>query len=137
MAPDLTPCAPPIHALPEKEFRAAIQVLGGLTEEICGDEDLMDLLVPSLRADFTLWESYQFKARPALPSSIVALGGYADKRAPADKLEAWRNHTRGDFHIALFAGDHFYLNGPNKELLSTVSDIVLGITRASQERIIA
>lgn len=136
-APDLPPIQPPIHALPEDTFRAAVRALGGLTDEIWGNEDLLSLLLPALRADFTLWETYVYQARPALSSSIIALGGRSDERAPAGTLEAWRKHTNSDFHVVLFEGDHFYINGPNRDLLLVISNFMLDAVGTDKKQVLA
>ena len=134
LAPGVPNGLPLLHALPDAEFRAAVRALGGLPEEVFGDDDLMDLVLPSLRADFALWETCQFPDRTAVPSSITVLAGDADDRAPTAKLAEWRRHTTGNFEIALFEGGHFYLSGPNKALLSTVSSILLCPAEASGTR---
>lgn len=130
--PDIARGEPPIHALKETEFRAAIRAIGGLTNEVWNNDELMDILTPALRADFALWETHDFPARPTLPTPIIALGGRADSRVSMEKLEAWRIQTSSDFSVVMFEGDHFYLNGPNKELLSALSDSLLRTIDAAE-----
>jgi medium-chain acyl-[acyl-carrier-protein] hydrolase len=133
--PDIVRGDPPIHTLKEAEFREAIRVIGGLTNEVWSNNELMDILAPALRADFALYETHEFPARPALPTPIIALGGRADSRVSMEKLEAWRIHTSSEFSVVMFEGDHFYLNGPNKELLSELSGILLRTIGAAERAV--
>jgi medium-chain acyl-[acyl-carrier-protein] hydrolase len=124
-APDFPSRAEPIHHLPEPEFRAALHALGGTARAVVDNEDLMRLLLPVLRADFTLGEGYRFQPGPPLSTAITALGGVDDDRAPADALEAWRRHTVGPFHRRIFDGGHFYLTDAAAELADTVGQALL------------
>ena len=42
---------------------------------------------------------------------ITAYGGSDDRRVTRAALEAWRAHTRRAFHVQIFPGEHFYLQG--------------------------
>jgi medium-chain acyl-[acyl-carrier-protein] hydrolase len=123
-APDAPVGVARLHDLPELQFRAAIQALGGLTSAVSENEDLMEIILPAVRADFTMWETYTFPSRPALSVPITALGGRRDDRTPPAGVTAWGAHTTGEFRSLLLEGDHFYLNGPNQELLSTVGNTI-------------
>ncbi|XVQ85647.1 thioesterase II family protein [Microbispora siamensis] len=125
-APHLPPVAPHIHALPDDEFRAALHRLGGMPAGVVSDDELMRLLLPALRADFTLWEGYRHRQDPPLPTPITALGGAADDRAPAESLRAWRDHTTAAFTTRLFDGGHFYLNDSAAELTAVLGAVLLG-----------
>lgn len=63
-APDATGIRQ-LHHLPDDEFRAEMLALGGIEPEIADDPDVMAVLMPSLRADFGLWERHQ--PTPAAP----------------------------------------------------------------------
>ena len=59
-APQLPQPKEDIHVLPEREFLASIKKLGGTPEEVLKNEELMELFLPTLRADFTLLETYKY-----------------------------------------------------------------------------
>lgn len=107
-APQLPLRLPEIHDLPEPEFREAIRDIDGTAPEVFADEGLMSVLVPTLRADFTLWEGYRYRPGPPLPSPITVFGGESDDRSTLDDLEAWRAQTTGAFRLELFPGAHFF-----------------------------
>jgi surfactin synthase thioesterase subunit len=102
---------PPIHDLPEDEFRAELRRLNGTPQEVLDHPELMDLIGPMLRADFTLIETYRPGDTPPLDAPITAYGGLADPDVPRDDLEAWSECTRRRFRVGIFPGDHFFFNG--------------------------
>lgn len=101
---------PPIHDLPEDEFRAELRRLNGTPAEVLEHPELMDLLGPMLRADFTLIETYEPRDAPPLDAPITAYGGLDDTDVPRDDLEAWSGYTHRRFRVATFPGDHFFLH---------------------------
>ena len=81
----------------------------GTAEDVLQNRELMAELIPTLRADFKLHETYQFKPEPPLTCPIVAYGGDGDVDVPSLYLEAWRAHTEGAFSVHFFRGGHFFL----------------------------
>src|SRR5207244_548641 len=59
-APHIPDPNPPIHALPESEFVEALRHLDGTPQEVLQDPELMQLVLPTLRADFALCETYVY-----------------------------------------------------------------------------
>ncbi|MBB5158483.1 thioesterase II family protein [Saccharopolyspora phatthalungensis] len=126
VAPDEPPVAEPIHALPDDEFIAALRALGGTARSVVDDPELMRVLLPALRADFTLGEHYEFRPEPPLDSALTVLGGRDDERAPEDAMRAWQKQTSGAFRIRMFQGGHFYLNDQVAELTEEIGRVLLG-----------
>ncbi|GAA0517392.1 non-ribosomal peptide synthase [Saccharopolyspora subtropica] len=125
-APDEPPVAEPLHQLPDDEFVAALAALGGTARSVVDDPELMRLLLPALRADFTLGERYEYRSEPPLDAAITVLGGLDDERAPEQSMRAWQKQTSGAFRIRLFPGGHFYLNERVPELTEEIGQILLG-----------
>lgn len=115
-APHLPAREEPIHALPDPEFLAKIRELNGTPEEVLQHEELMKLLLPILRADFSVNETYEYTEEEPLQAGISAFGGIGDKDVLREDVEAWRQHTRGRFRARMFPGDHFFIHG-NKDLV--------------------
>jgi surfactin synthase thioesterase subunit len=109
-APHLPDEEPPIHALPEPQMLERLRELNGTPEEALSHPELMQMLLPLLRADFELIETYACAPEEPLACPMEALGGLADTEVEREDLEAWRQHTSGPFGLRLFAGDHFFLN---------------------------
>lgn len=101
-----------IHRLPTAEFERALQRYGGTPEAVLAEPELMELMVPMLRADFTVVETYEHTAEPPLEVPIVALGGRDDRVVRPAELAGWARHTSGAYRELLFAGDHFFHRAP-------------------------
>jgi medium-chain acyl-[acyl-carrier-protein] hydrolase len=120
-APDLPADRAPIRALPEGEFLAELQELGGLPPALLEHRELLELLVPTLRADVAIHETYDFAEAPPLECGITAYGGVADPKVSRAQLEAWGRHTAGPFVMREFPGGHFYLQEDRPAVLRTLS----------------
>jgi medium-chain acyl-[acyl-carrier-protein] hydrolase len=111
-APHIPHRGPPIHTLAEKEFLAELRRLNGTPSEILDHEELMEIMLPLLRADFALYENYVYSTEPPLNCPISAFGGIQDHRVNESDLEAWRAQTTASFSLRMFPGDHFFLKQP-------------------------
>jgi medium-chain acyl-[acyl-carrier-protein] hydrolase len=109
-APHIQSTESPIHALPEAEFIREVQRYEGMPQEVLESEELMRYLLPILRADFSVNESYVYTKEPPLRSSITAFGGLRDENVSRDDLEAWREQTTASFDYLMFPGGHFFLH---------------------------
>lgn len=123
-APHLQDPEPPVYALPRDELVAALRRYGGTPDEVLDDRDLMDFLLPLLRADFALGDTYLHREEPPLEVPITAIGGDRDPRVNTEALEAWRGHTTGSFAAHLLPGDHFYLHGDRAAVLRLVASVL-------------
>jgi len=111
-APQIPRRGPPIHALPEEELLAELRRLNGMPGELMEHEELMEIMLPLLRADFAVYETYVYTNEPPLNCPISAFGGIQDHRVKDSDLEAWRAQTNVSFSLRMFPGDHFFLKQP-------------------------
>ena len=124
-APHL-PDPSPIHALPEQDFLREIERLNGTPKEIIQNPEMMRLLIPILRADLEIDETYECKSELPLETSIAVFGGEQDPEASRIQLEAWSQHGRHDFSLQMFPGDHFFINTERSRLLQALSQKLQG-----------
>jgi medium-chain acyl-[acyl-carrier-protein] hydrolase len=118
-APQL-PHGPPFHTLPKSAFLAELERFNGIPAEVLAEPELMDLLLPMLRADFTAYETAVYNSEPPLTCPISAFGGSEDPLVSREALSAWREQAAGPFQISFFSGDHFFLRTAEKELLRAI-----------------
>lgn len=107
-APHLPPEGPVLHELPDDELLAVIAQMEGTAPEVLAQPLLMQFLLPLLRADLTVWETYVPHWDSLLPVPITAMGGRRDAGVSLDRLSAWGSLTSAEFHVAVFDGGHFY-----------------------------
>ena len=103
----------PIEAyskLSDAAFIQSIKKYGGMPDEILQNTELVELFLPTVRADFSLLETYHYVEEPALDCPISAFGGLSDAETSEFKLAAWNIHTTQSFQLNMFPGNHFYLN---------------------------
>ncbi|HEY7171226.1 MAG TPA: thioesterase domain-containing protein [Vicinamibacterales bacterium] len=120
-APHLPNPHPPLRHLGDQQFVAEIAAqYNGIPQAVLENPDLIELMLPCLRADFTAFETYRHEAEPPLSCPITAFGGRSDPRVGEAEVAAWREHTSGAFECAQFAGDHFFLQSSRDALLTVV-----------------
>jgi medium-chain acyl-[acyl-carrier-protein] hydrolase len=107
----------PVHNLPEREFLEELRRLNGTPVELLDHKELMDIVLPSLRADFALYESYRYSPEPPLDCPISAYGGLDDQHVKRRDLEGWRDQTSLSFSIRMFPGGHFFFRTAEPALL--------------------
>jgi medium-chain acyl-[acyl-carrier-protein] hydrolase len=116
-APQIPSPRPAVFHLPEAEFLEALQDLYDPPEAAWKIPELRALLLPTLRADITLCETYEYSSEPPLDCPIVAFGGRDDQETPIEALQSWRMQTRAGFEMKRFEGGHFYLEAALPEIL--------------------
>ncbi|MGC4814849.1 thioesterase II family protein [Micromonospora sp. DT228] len=119
-APGVPRVEPPVSALPDDLFREHIRSLGGTPPEVLEHDALMEILLPVLRADFTVVDDYSYHGLP-VSCPVTAFGGFGDVGVDPDALTAWTGCTTGPFALEMFPGDHFFLRTARDELLSRLA----------------
>lgn len=121
-APHLPDPDPPIHHLPDAQFVEELRQLNGTPQEVFESPELLELILPVLRADFTAAETYVYRSEVPLPCPITALGGTNDVMIPRESLQAWQEHTTGNFEAHFLEGDHFFIHQRHKDVIRIVRD---------------
>lgn len=112
----------PIAHLPDDEFIPAVRRYAGFRHPAMDDPDLLELLMPALRADITLQESHRLTVAHPMPDmAVIALRGAEDNLVDARDLAGWRTVTVGPYRSAELPGGHMYLESP-AALLALVAD---------------
>lgn len=119
-APHIPDSSPPIHDLPDDEFIKSMQKLNGIPDEILSNTELMELVLPALRADFEAFENYRYIPNDRLACPIVAFGGINDPRISRKHLEGWEMHTN-KFKVQYFPGGHFFINTDYKAVIDSIT----------------
>jgi medium-chain acyl-[acyl-carrier-protein] hydrolase len=116
-APDVAARQPEIHQLPDAEFLRQLAELGGMPRAILEHPELLELILPLLRGDLALAETYEFTPGPPLAIPISAYAGAVDAEVPVWQVEAWKEQTTGPFRLQTFPGGHFFLHDDRDRLL--------------------
>lgn len=116
-APNATHDTEQAHRLEDSAFIDHVRKLNGTPEEVLSNPELLELMVPILRADFELVETYKYISADPLPIGITAFGGAEDSSVTIEDLWGWRMHTRRSFDIQMIEGDHFFIYSSRQLLL--------------------
>ena len=115
----------PTYHLPEQEFIAELRRLQGTPAEVLDNAELMQLMMPIVRADFKASQTYTYIPGPPLECPIRAFGGLKDEMVPREKVESWSEHTTGSFRAQMLPGDHFFLNTSQSLLTRIIAQELL------------
>jgi medium-chain acyl-[acyl-carrier-protein] hydrolase len=130
-APQIPDPDPPIHQLSDSEFIEELRRFNGTPEAILQNQELMELLLPSLRADFTILETYTYQSSPPLDCKIIAFSGVEDREVSQTEMQAWQQQTNANFYLHTLPGDHFFLHSHQLTLLQLLNQEITQILRTS------
>lgn len=99
------------HSATDEELIAEIAALDGTEARLLDDEDMREMFLPALRADYQALASYRPEPGHRLACPVVAMTGDDDSRVSVDEAALWASHTTGEFDLHVFPGGHFYLTG--------------------------
>lgn len=123
-APHLSRNKHNLHHLPEAAFKEELKQLNGTPQEVLDSVELMELMLPLLRADFKLVETYQYNHSTPLTMPITAFTGVDDVDIPVSDIIDWKVHTHNDFKYYELPGDHFFINKAGGEICEIINKII-------------
>jgi surfactin synthase thioesterase subunit/glycosyltransferase involved in cell wall biosynthesis len=95
--------------------------LNGIPQDLLEHRELMQLALPTLRADTALYRKYVYQEGPPLDCPIRAYGGFNDERITREHMEAWARQTTAGFKLAMFPGGHFFLQTHQSEFMKALA----------------
>lgn len=120
-APQIPNSDPINYNLPKDEFIKELIELDGTPKEVIEHEELMDMMIPLLRADFQLTQTYEYTADIPLQCPIAVYGGLEDHHVPREVLLPWKEMTSSNFSLHMLPGDHFFLRSSQTQLLALLA----------------
>jgi medium-chain acyl-[acyl-carrier-protein] hydrolase len=106
--------------IPDEELIQILRRYEGTPGEVLENAELMQLLLPVIRADMELCNSYVYDSEPPLPCPITAFGGLQDHVSGRACLEGWENYTTARFTLRMFPAGHFFLQSCEKSILEAI-----------------
>jgi surfactin synthase thioesterase subunit len=121
-APHLPDRNPPLHRLSEDDFVRAIDRLDGTPREVLEHRDLMRLVLPTLRADLELVETYVWRERGRVACPVTVFGASGDPIVSRDELVGWERHSTAGCRLVFFEqGGHFFLHERRGDVLAEIA----------------
>ena len=113
-----------LHLDDDHELAAELARYGGLPAEILSRPEWLELLMPTVRDDMRICQSYRPSGEPPLPCPLHIFGGHNDPLAPPDTMAAWSSYSAQPQPVRLFAGGHFLFRQPDPRLVTAVAHVV-------------
>lgn len=108
-APQAARSSPSRFNLPDLELIAELRRLQGSPPQALEDEEVMQMLLPAIRADLEVGETYVYSAEEPLNCPIVAIAGSDDSHLQISDIDGWKQQTSSDFFRHVIGGNHFFL----------------------------
>ena len=121
-APQMPRDERPLHGLPDDEFIEALKRYNGTPAEVLTNQELLQVFLPILRADFCLGETYRHELDEKLKVDVVLYGGKGDAIVPESDLLAWREVFDGEIEYQSFDGDHFFIHHSRDDVIASMKE---------------
>lgn len=109
------------HNLSDAELVAEIQDFGVMADETVQNPELLELVLPILRADCVAHETYRYQDEPPFDFPIWVYGGMGDVTMERDRLEAWAEHTTAESRVHMINGGHLFVDERADLLLQSLA----------------
>jgi medium-chain acyl-[acyl-carrier-protein] hydrolase len=137
-APSLGCTQPPLSHLSDDAFVTEVQArYGGIPAEIVQEPELLALLLPALRADIALLETYERPELAPIRTPIHALVGDRDSVVSVDEVLPWQSETAGGFELTTVPGGHFYFQPDPTPLLRVLEDQLAAFLPGARQEAVA
>jgi len=109
-SPRQRPEDPAVGRLSDAALIEVLERYEGTPQDVLNDAELMRLVLPVIRADMALCNSYVYEPGPPLECPITVFGGLDDHVSSRACLEPWKDYTKGPFTLRMLPGGHFFIN---------------------------
>jgi medium-chain acyl-[acyl-carrier-protein] hydrolase len=120
-APQLPPPHPPISSLQDGEFIQHVEDYYQPQGEAWNNIELREFLLPVLRDDIALYESYGYRQEPPLACPIDVFAGGEDRATPVESTRYWSEQTTDKMTHHMFNGGHFFIDNGLHEIQDLVA----------------
>jgi surfactin synthase thioesterase subunit len=98
---------PPVLGMTRAELVAMLRDLGGTPEWLLADPGVLEMILPAVRADFSVKETYRYAPEAPLTTPVTVLASTDDPRASAPMQQLWAEQTLGGCRVHTLVGGHF------------------------------
>lgn len=105
-----------VHLRDDAGVVAELRSMSGTDSGLLGDDELLRLVLPAVRADYQAVETYRYRPGRPLDCPITVLTGDSDPHVPRQEAVAWSVHTTAAHQVRGYPGGHFFLTGRFAEI---------------------
>jgi surfactin synthase thioesterase subunit len=117
------------HRLPDDEFKKEILELGGTPKEFFEHPELLEVLLPTLKNDFKIAETYKFDDQhkdgvtPMEHDITIMIG--KDEEVTAGQMFGWRQHSKQLCSLYYFEGEHFFIHEQTEKIAAIINNTLV------------
>ena len=111
-----------IHSLEDTHFTTQLKTLNGTPEAVFDNRELLDLILPILRADFAMAETYTIEPNRRVDVPIIAISGNQDVGSSQKDMQYWKDFTSNSFENILLPGDHFFIQSQEATITTIIKE---------------
>ncbi|WP_229074516.1 thioesterase II family protein [Actinoplanes sp. DH11] len=120
-----------VHEQGDDGILAELRKMSGTDARVFGDEELVRMIMPAMRADYRAVERYRCEPDATVSSPLVVLTGDDDPKTSVDEARAWQRNTTGSFELLTFPGGHFYLTRHVPAVLQVIKETLRPVPASS------
>lgn len=109
--------------LDNKTLIEELKIYNGIDERILGNDELLELFLPIIKNDLSVYETYQFIKSKPLPCDILTLSGIHDQAVSKEEILEWSAYTTQKFDHLSFPGKHFFIKENQQSILTLINQI--------------
>lgn len=114
-----------LHLLSDDGLIAQLEKYNGTPPEILREPALMELVLPVVRADFSLVDAYRYQAAARLNMPITVLAGTRDSPECNGQADRWPEESTAGGTVHWFDGDHFFIHSHSAEVLACLRAVLM------------
>ncbi|WP_330324592.1 thioesterase II family protein [Streptomyces pseudovenezuelae] len=99
---------------------AELRRLGGADPQVLNDPEMLELIMPSIRADYRLLMQYSWDQGTLRDCPFTVLVGEEDPVVMVGEADQWRALTSGVTRTVPFSGGHFFLNQQAQQVAQVI-----------------
>ncbi|MFB6848110.1 thioesterase II family protein [Streptomyces sp. NPDC056373] len=109
--------------LADEDFLRRVEEFAGYSHEALAAPEMRELILPTLRGDVEMHESYVADTAQPLPVPVTALRGRTDHLVSAAETAGWSRATTAEFTVTEFDGGHMYVTDGAGQLLTLIEHV--------------
>lgn len=117
-------CPDTLHLQSDEALCEALIKLDGGNAEAFAQPEIREFILPAIRADYRLIETYSATPRGKLHCPLAIFYGTEDQELTQADPDGWQIWSDGPFHQRSFSGGHFYLNQHRQAVVNALCDLL-------------
>ncbi len=109
------------HLASDDALVGYLRVLGGTSAALFQQPELWPLVLPLLRSDFKLSETWEPDTTARVRCPLTALTGDGDPEVSVDAAARWADAAGAGFELRVYAGHHFFVVDHEQAILEEIA----------------